>query len=89
MKAEESGRVQRARKKLERTLEVEHKKFTTDALHSMGQKIRQMIVRQHPQATFLKKRKFSLFDENAHTAKTKSKRILKLEHYLKMGSPHR
>lgn len=81
-KAKESRQVKRAREKLKKTLEIEHKKFTTEALQDMAKKIRTLLVRHHPEPTFLRKRKFTIFDENAHSARTRSKAIIKLQHML-------
>lgn len=84
-KASESKQVTRAREKLKKRLAIEHEKFTRDALLEMSQKIRSSLVRQHPEPSFLKKKKLTIFDENKHTAQTKSKQILKLEKMLKQS----
>lgn len=85
-KAKESASVQKARNKLKKQLSIEHKKFTTEALEKMGQAIRMTINRHHPENSFLKKKKFTIFDENAHTAATKSKHILKLKKMLESST---
>lgn len=84
-KANESRQVRRAREKLKKNLEIEHQKFTTESLNEMAKKIRSSIVRHHSES-FLKTRKFTLFDENSHTAKTRSKQILKLQGMLQSSS---
>lgn len=68
-----------ARKKLKKTLEVEHKRFTTDALHEMALKIRALISRKHPDESSLKERKVSILTDS------KSKQIRKLQSLLRTG----
>ena len=81
-KAKESRQVKRAREKLKKNLEIEHKKFTSEALQDMAKKIRTLIGRHHPEPNFLRKRKFTIFDENVHSARTKSRAVLKLQQML-------
>lgn len=78
----ESRHIQKARSKLKKRLQMEHRHFTTEALEEMTKRIRQTIIRHHPEMGYLKSKKFSLFDENHHTAKTKSKYILKMQKML-------
>jgi hypothetical protein len=80
--AKESRLVQKAREKLEKNLEIEHQAFTPETLDIMADKIRKSIVRHHPEPSFLKKRKFTLFTGGANPAATKSKQVLKLQKML-------
>lgn len=82
-KAKESSQVSRARNKLKRQLNVEHKQFTSEALNQMAETIRLHIKTHHPEKGFLKKKKFVLFDENQHSANTKSLFINKLYKMLR------
>lgn len=81
-KTKESPQIQKARNKLKKKLHIEQKKFTSEALENMTNKIRMMISKHHPEKSYLKQKKFTLFDENTHTAKTKSKHIIKLRKML-------
>lgn len=89
-KAAESRLVRTARKKLEKRLDQEKKSFSPEGLARVRAVLRATIVRQHD-PDFLEKRTFALFDENTHSAKTKSKAIQKLSALLspKTGSPRR
>lgn len=79
IKAKESRQVMQARKKLKKTLEVEHKRFTTAALQEMALKIRALLSRKHPKDDFLKERKVSILTDS------KNKKILKLQALIKKG----
>lgn len=83
-KADESRLVKTAREKLRKRLIVEKNRFSPEALSKVRTAIRASIQRVN-QPDFLEKRTFSLFDENLHSAKTKSKAILKLQTIL-MGT---
>lgn len=72
-----------ARKKLQRTLEVEHKRFTTSALQEMALKIRALVTRKHEDEASLLKRKITPYDKVL--ANSKSKKIIKLQALLKKG----
>lgn len=78
----ESRHIQKVRSKLKKRLQMEHRHFTTEALTEMANRIRHTIIRHHPEMEYLKGKKFSLFDENHHTAKPKSKHILKMQQML-------
>jgi hypothetical protein len=80
-KAKESRQVMQARKKLRKTLEVEHKRFTTSALHKMTLKIRALVTRKHADEASLNKRKVIPYDQVL--ASSNSKKILKLQALLK------
>jgi hypothetical protein len=80
-KAKESRQIKKAREKLKKNLDTQQKKFTSEALQNMAKKIRTLLVRHHEPA-HLRKRKFTIFDENAHSARTKSRAILKLQQML-------
>lgn len=75
--AKESKQVATARRKLQKTLEIEHQKFTSEALQKIALSLKASIARHHPESKYLSKRKFVLFDENTHPAKIRSKQILK------------
>lgn len=77
IKAKESRQVIQARKKLKKTLEVEHKHFTSSALHEMALKIRALISRKHSEDSSLKNRTVSILTDS------RSKKILKLQALLK------
>ena len=81
-KAKESSLVRKAREKLKKQLQYEHKQMTSEALGEMSKRIRSSIARHHPEASYLKKRKFTLFDENLHSAETKSHHIRKMINLL-------
>jgi hypothetical protein len=76
-KAKESRQVMQARKKLKKTLEVEHKRFTSSALHEMALKIRALISRKHTDEDSLKNRKVIVLPDS------KNKKILKLQALIK------
>lgn len=82
-KAPESRQIKKARARLKKNLEKEHQKFTSETLQEIGKKIRGSITRHHKEPNYLKKHRFTFFDENAHPAKLKSKQILKLQEMLK------
>jgi len=81
-KAKESTQVKKAREKLKKQLQVEHKQITSNTLGEMSKRIRSSIVRHHPEGSYLRKKKFSLFDENLHTAEIKNRHIRKLVRLL-------
>lgn len=84
--AKESKQVTNARKKLQKTLEIEHQKFTTEALQEIAKSLRASIARHHPEPEYLAKRKFILYNSNENPAKIKSKQILKQLRYQQSSS---
>lgn len=81
-KAKESPRVKRMRQKLKRQIAQEHKKMTNQALDQMSAAIKQLIRRHEGERVRLKDKAITLFDENRHSAKEKSKAILKLRDFI-------
>lgn len=84
-RAKESRQVEKAREKLRKKIEAEHQKFSSKALQEIAIRLRTSISRHHPEMKNLKQRKFTLFDENTHTAETKSRQVLKLQKMLQQG----
>lgn len=83
---EESKQVQRAREKLKKKLEVEHHKFTTDALQEMSRKIRTLIFRKHSESESpLKGRKVTLVDQEHILTESKNKKVQRIQNMLKSG----
>jgi hypothetical protein len=74
-KAKESAQVKKARKKLKQQLDTEHKRITKEALDKMTESIQRWISRHANERLPLKDKSFTLFDENQHSARTKSKFI--------------
>ncbi|MFQ5729023.1 MAG: hypothetical protein ACE5GN_01510 [Waddliaceae bacterium] len=73
IKAKESRQVQKARKKLEKQLEAEHKLVNKKALDQMKKAIQIWIKRHKEDRIALLERPIELFDENRHSVQTKSK----------------
>lgn len=82
-KAKESPQVQKTRAKLKQRLKIEHSQITSKALNDVCDAIRKVLARNHPKPKNLKQKEVTLFDENKHSAGTKSKYILKLHRLLK------
>lgn len=80
--AKESREVQRAREKLKKSLEKEQKEFTRSSLQDAVTRIKSSIERHHPEPSFLKKKKFTIFGEGTNAAPTKSRQIIKLQKLL-------
>jgi hypothetical protein len=73
IKAKESKQVQKARKKLERRLEAEHKLVNQKALDQMKKAIHIWIKRHRDERVSLIEKPIELFDENRHSVQTQSK----------------
>ena len=84
-KAKESRQVITARKKLEKRLEVEHQKFTSDALAQMTIKIRALTERHHLKPKKLAAERFSFLGNPTKQFEPKNKHILKLIQSLQNG----
>lgn len=84
-KAAESLQVQKARKKLEQKFAQEEKRVNQAAIDQMKKTIQLWISRHQSDRIKLKKKTIELFDENRHSAKTKSKFIAHLAHKLEKG----
>ncbi|KAF3362265.1 Uncharacterized protein PHSC3_001184 [Chlamydiales bacterium STE3] len=81
-RAKESQKIQKARQKLERKLQAEQKKFTTEALKEVSRRIQLNFARHYPEETYLQDRNFKQFDKNHPTAKIKSHHIIKMKELL-------
>jgi hypothetical protein len=82
-KAKESEQVMKARKKLERKIQEQNRHMTSEALRQMALLIEQQLVRHARERISLKSKEISLFDENRHSAKVKSKFVTQLLGTLK------
>lgn len=79
--AQESVQVKKAREKLRKQLEEEGKRVTPEALKEMQDKIYRWIERHSRERINLREKNialYSLFDNDAHSAKTMSKFVQKL-----------
>lgn len=85
VKAKESPQVQKARRKIKRQLKAAERKMNPETLKAMSQLIKQQLARHQSERINLRKREFTIFDENQHPAKTESKFIMKLLHDLEHG----
>jgi hypothetical protein len=81
-KAKESAQILKARKKIERKLQMAEKKINPEALQTMSKIIKEQLNRQKDVRIDLKARHVT-FDENKHSAKTQSKFITKLINQIK------
>lgn len=81
MKAEESPQIQKARIKLKKQIEREHKLISKKAIKQMKQAIQIWIERHQSERVKLPIKK--LFDKNLHSAKEKSGFVNKLMKSLK------
>ena len=82
-KAAESLQVQKARKKLEKKMISEQKQLNIAAIEQMKRAIQIWITRHQTDRVSLQQKTVELFDENQHSAKTKSKYISHLLHKLR------
>ena len=78
VKAKESSKIVKARKKLEGQMAVENKLITTQALGNIRKSMHDWIARHHGERVSLKKKSITLFDENEHPARPQNKFILNL-----------
>lgn len=76
-KAEESYQVQKARKKLEKQLQEEHKLINDKAIDQM-KKAMAIWIRRHDDIRVKLHERLELFDENRHSVKSKSKFVAQL-----------
>lgn len=83
VKAKESPQVQKARKKIKQQLAAAEKRINDEALKEMRLLIQRQIARHHSERIDLKTKMVTLFDENAHPAKTESKFVNRLLKQLK------
>jgi hypothetical protein len=82
-KAKESPQVQHARKKLKSQLATEEKRVTDAALDRMRESIVSWLDRHADDRVPLVSKVFTVFDENRHPAKVRSKYVYRLLHQLK------
>ena len=76
-KAEESYQVQKARKKLAKQLEEENKLVNEKAIAQM-KKAMQIWIQRHKNERIKLHERLELFDENRHSAKSRSKFVAQL-----------
>lgn len=86
-KATESLQVQKARKKLEKKLISEQKQLNIAAIEQMKRAIQIWISRHQTERVTLQEKTVELFDENQHSAKTRSKYVVHLLHKLRKETP--
>lgn len=77
----ESRYIETAREKLKLKIQRESRRFTPEAIERAISTIKRSISRHHAPG-FLKNKEFTLFDENLHPAKVKSRQIAKLKSLL-------
>ncbi|MGA8164948.1 MAG: hypothetical protein WB791_08005 [Waddliaceae bacterium] len=77
-KAKESKQIIKARKKLQKQMTAEKKRLNQTAIHQMKKAIQIWIDRHQSERVQLSERPVELFDENRHSAKTKSKHVSQL-----------
>lgn len=82
-KAPESYQVQKARKKLIKQIEKEKKLVSQKTINQMKLAIQIWIKRHESERVPLQDRPIRLFDENAHSAQTKSKYVADLMQTLR------
>lgn len=75
IKSQESVQIRRARRKLKKQLQEEEKKITPEALQKVSESIYLWLSRHSEERIALKDKNITLFDENQHSAKIKSKFI--------------
>ncbi len=76
-KAEESYQVQKARRKLEKQLQEENKLINEKAIEQM-KKAMAIWLQRHKDVRVKLHERLELFDENRHSAKSKSKFVAQL-----------
>lgn len=86
-KAQESAAVKRAREKLKKRFAEEDEKTSERAIEQMKQAIRIWLARHAEDRVNLMDKTIKLFDENKHSAKTKSKFVGDLLKRIKHDSP--
>ena len=77
-KTKESIQVKRARKKLQKQLQEEEKMVTPQALRKMSESIHLWLSRHSEERIPLKDKNITLFDENQHSAKIRSRFVTSL-----------
>ncbi|HEY4831653.1 MAG TPA: hypothetical protein VIH61_03735 [Waddliaceae bacterium] len=82
-KATESLQVQKARKKLEKKLISEQKQLNIAAIEQMKRAIQIWISRHQAERVTLQQKAIELFDENQHSAKTRSRYVVHLLNKLR------
>lgn len=85
-KAKESQQVMKARKKLERKIASENRHMTKESLDKMALLIERQLIRHADERLNLKSKDIQLFDENRHSAASKSKFVNHLLSNLKAES---
>ncbi len=88
IKAKESNQVKKARQKLKKQINEEHKKINPQSIQKMSESIKNWISRHASERVNLKDKSFSVFDENQHSAKVKSHFIRKLNNQLREEKPN-
>lgn len=72
VKAKESKKIEKIRKKLEKVLNEEHRHFNSETLREVRNSIKKWINRHESERISLENKTFKLFDENEHPSETKS-----------------